>query len=49
VIDSYRTGKMPRALSRPDHVRVDGSLSAHEAAVASIVVRASRRASRRAA
>jgi DNA topoisomerase-1 len=49
VIDEYEREEIPSALARPDRVRRDGSLSSHESAVASIVARATRRASRRAA
>ena len=47
VLDAYADGNIPAALARPG--RVKKGLSSHEAAVAALLARASRRAARRAA
>jgi DNA topoisomerase-1 len=49
VIDAYAAGDLPAALRRPEKVRRGGGLSLHEAAVAAMLARATRRAARRAA
>ncbi|HKC89714.1 MAG TPA: DNA topoisomerase IB, partial [Candidatus Limnocylindria bacterium] len=49
VVDAYVTGTLPPALARSERERRDGGLSAHEAAVASLLGRAARRSARRAA
>lgn len=49
VIDAYAAGDLPAALRRSERVRRGRGLSSHEAAVASMLARVTRRAARRAA
>jgi DNA topoisomerase-1 len=49
ILDAYTTGDLPAVLARPERARKVHGLSSHEAAVAAILTRATRRAARRAA
>ena len=49
VLDAYASGGLPAALRQPDRARKDHELSTHEAAVATLLARAAKRAGRRAA
>ena len=49
ILDAYAAGDLPARLRRPDKTRKGHELSAHEAAVASLLARAAKRQPRRAA
>jgi DNA topoisomerase-1 len=49
ILDAYAAGDLPAALRRPEKARKGRGLSTHEAAVAAMLTRATRRAARRAA
>jgi DNA topoisomerase-1 len=49
ILDAYAAGDLPAALRRPERARRGHGLSTHEAAVAAMLVRATKRAARRAA
>jgi DNA topoisomerase I len=49
IFDAYAEGDLPTALRRPEKARKGLGLSTHEAAVAAMLTRATRRAARRAA
>jgi DNA topoisomerase-1 len=49
ILDAYAAGHLPAALRRPERERKGHGLSMHEAAVAAMLTRATRRAARRAA
>ena len=49
VVEAYTAGDLPAALRRPEKAGKDHRLSTHEAAVASMLARATKRAARRAA
>jgi DNA topoisomerase-1 len=49
ILDAYAAGDLPAALRRPERARKGHGLSTHEAAVAAMLTRATRRAARRAA
>jgi DNA topoisomerase-1 len=49
ILDAYAAGDLPAALRRPEHARKGHGLSRHEAAVAAILARATKRSVRRAA
>jgi len=49
ILDAYAAGDLPAALRRPERVRKGQGLSTHEAAVAAMLSRATKRAARRAA
>jgi DNA topoisomerase-1 len=49
VLDAYAAGDLPAALRRPERTHRSHGLSSHEAAVAAMLTRATRRAARRAA
>jgi DNA topoisomerase I len=49
VLDAYAAGDLPAALRRPEQAPKGQGLSTHEAAVAAMLTRATRRAARRAA
>jgi len=49
ILDAYMKGDLPAALARPERARKDHALSTHEAAVAAVLARATKRGARRAA
>jgi DNA topoisomerase-1 len=49
ILDAYAAGDLPSALRRPEKTRRGHGLSTHEAAVAAMLMRATKRAARRAA
>jgi DNA topoisomerase-1 len=49
IFDAYAAGDLPAALRRPEYARKGHGLSRHEAAVAAVLARATKRAARRAA
>jgi DNA topoisomerase-1 len=49
ILDAYAAGDLPAALRRPEHARKGHGLSRHEAAVAAMLARATKRSARRAA
>lgn len=49
ILDAYAAGDLPAALRRPEYARKGHGLSRHEAAVAAVLARATKRAARRAA